>query len=208
MNCPLCLSSSVSDFKIAKYKYWRCAVCALTFLDPEFHFTPDEERARYDLHRNNPDDPGYIQFLNKLAGPFSGRLKAGARGLDFGCGPGPAMSVILKKQGFSVDNYDPYYFPDPELLGREYDFLTCTEVVEHLREPRKEFLLLDRLLKKGGRIGVMTEILTSEVNFEKWWYRLDPTHIAFYKPETFEWISKWLEWRLEFPVKNVVIFSK
>ncbi|MBI4970382.1 MAG: class I SAM-dependent methyltransferase [Candidatus Omnitrophica bacterium] len=206
MNCSLCQASSVSDFDIKKLKYWHCADCRLTFLDPEFYLSPAEEKARYDCHENSADDPEYIRFLNRLADPLLARLRPEDEGLDFGCGPGPAMSVILKKEGFLVDNYDPHYFSDLCLLGRKYNFVTCTEVVEHFKNPRKDFELLAGLLKPGGRIGIMTEMLTPEVKFEHWHYRLDPTHVAFYRPETFDWISRWQGLSAEYPVKNVVIF--
>ena len=36
-----------------------------------------------------------------------------ARGLDFGCGPGPALTLLMEEAGFAKMNlYDPFYFAD------------------------------------------------------------------------------------------------
>jgi len=118
------------------------------------------------------------------------------------------MDVIYKKKGYKVSNYDPIYFPDKSLLNRQYDFITCTETIEHFRHPYQEFNLIDQILKDGGRFGLMTEVLYDESSFKNWWYPNDPTHICFYQPQTFEWISAWKDWALEFPQKNVALFTK
>lgn len=214
MNCPLCLSAQTSLFIEREYpkgavkEYLRCPDCLLIFADPRFHLAPEEEKRRYDQHRNSPDDPGYTGFLNRLAVPLAAKLKRGEKGIDFGCGPGPAMDVVLKEKGYFVSNYDPVYFPDRSLLAAEYDFITCTETAEHFRRPRQEFDLMDRVLKRGGKLGLMTEILEDESSFRQWWYPNDPTHICFYQPQTFLWIAGWKGWETERPAKNVVLFIK
>jgi hypothetical protein len=48
---------------------------------------------------------------------------------------------------------------------------------------------LKKLLKPGGWLAVMTLMWEPETPFGTWHYRLDPTHIAFYKRETFRWIT-------------------
>lgn len=214
MNCPLCVSDKVvpffkrEDITYGKRVYLKCTECALIFLLPELLFDLEQEKARYDTHENSPEDPGYVAFLKKLADPLSKKLTPGQIGLDFGCGPGPALSLILREEGFEVENYDPIYFPNQPLLNREYDFITCTETIEHFYQPRKEFELLKKLLKPNGLLGVMTEILTDETTFTKWWYHNDPTHVCFYQPQTFEWIAHWQNWAFEMPNKNIVFFLK
>jgi len=188
--------------------YFRCPVCALVFLLPAQRLNPAEEKKRYDFHQNNPGDEAYLDFLERLAGPLSGRLPLGAAGLDFGCGPGPAMSRWFSMKKIPMENYDPIYYPQTALLERAYDFVTCSEVAEHFYDPHREFLLLDRLLKPGGFLGIMTCVLESENRFETWWYPRDPTHVCFYQGRTLEWIAAWRQWKLEFPSVNVAIFEK
>lgn len=214
MTCPLCLSEPASlqferqDPRYGQRIYFLCDVCGLVFLDPALHLDADAEKARYDSHQNNPADEGYRDFLRRLADPLSEKLRKGDQGLDFGCGPGPTLSLILSERGFEVANYDPFYFPDSGLLKRSYDFVTSTEVVEHLYHPRDVFLTLDQLLKPNGHLGMMTEMLDRPDRFANWWYHRDPTHVCFYQKETFHWIAGWRQWNVEFPRKNVVIYKK
>ena len=214
LDCPLCgaaetrLFCSRGDAGLGLRDYFKCPACSLVFLSPEKHLGPVEEKKRYDSHRNDPADEGYVKFLNRLAEPLSLLLNPGASGLDFGCGPGPAMSGLMRARGFFMADYDPFYRPEASLLESTYDFITCTEVMEHLFMPGREFVLLDRLLRPGGLLGVMTGVLEDENAFENWWYPRDPTHVCFYQKKTFEWIAGWRGWQADFPAPNVVIFKK
>ena len=80
--------------------YLRCRVCALVFVSPVYYLDRETERAEYDLHRNEVGEPGYERFLARLATPLAARLAPGARGLDFGCGPAPALAHMLQRAGF------------------------------------------------------------------------------------------------------------
>lgn len=214
MLCPLCLyDASVlcderPDPRHIKRRYWRCPACDLVFLDPSQRMSRAEEKARYDEHQNDPNDQRYVDFLNRLAIPLAKTLWPGSVGLDFGCGPGPTLSLILNGMGFFTENYDPFYAPQRALLEKQYDFVASSETIEHFHRPKDEFLLLDRLLKPGGRLGVMTEILTAGQDFSSWWYPRDPTHVSFYTHKTFAWVAAWLHWKVAHPRKNVVIFTK
>ena len=53
---------------------------------------------------------------------------------------------MIKKDGFKVDIYDPYFFPNKEIFSKNYNFITCTEVAEHFHNPQKEFMLLNKLI--------------------------------------------------------------
>lgn len=212
--CPLChnfettllLHDQAAGFK---RRDWACPVCGLVFLEPSLRLGPEEEKARYDHHTNHPGEAGYLDFLRRLGDPLRRYLKPGSRGLDFGCGPGPAMEVVLGLSGAEVSRYDYFYYPDQSLLEKTYDFITATEVVEHLFDPQREFRLLSSLLRPGGGVlAIMTEILESETDFAGWWYRKDPTHVCFYRKETFEWIAGNLGLRCEFERKNIIFLVK
>ncbi|MBS3803045.1 MAG: class I SAM-dependent methyltransferase [Oleiphilaceae bacterium] len=175
-------------------------------MDPAHWLDPAEEKAVYDLHDNDAGDPGYRRFLNKLAEPLLARVPKGARGLDFGCGPGPVLAGMLADSGLAMTLYDPIYFPDPEALTHTYDFITCTEVAEHLYDPRGTFAQLGRCLKPGGWLGVMTCFQTDDARFANWHYRRDPTHVVFYRQATLAWLARTMGWHLEVPVKDVALF--
>jgi 2-polyprenyl-3-methyl-5-hydroxy-6-metoxy-1,4-benzoquinol methylase len=175
---------------------------------PECWLDEAGEKAVYDLHDNDPGDEGYRRFLGKLATPLLARLSPGLKGLDFGCGPGPALAQMLTGEALEVALYDPIYRPECAVLEARYDFITCTEVIEHLRQPHETFALLDSLLKPGGWLGVMTCFQTDDARFANWHYRRDPTHIVFYREATLAWIAEAFGWSLEIPAKDVALFYK
>lgn len=205
--CPLCAGAG-RPFHRSDRDFLRCGACALTFVPAGQHLPPDAERARYATHQNSPGDAGYRAFLDRLLAPLAARLPAGARGLDFGSGPGPTASIMLRERGFVMTDYDPYFAPDADALSAPYDFLVCTEVVEHLRRPAEVFQRLDALLAPGGLLGVMTGVLEDDAAFPSWWYHKDPTHIAFYRAETLSFIARRFGWTLERPSRDVALFRK
>ena len=208
-TCPLCNANLIRQLAVVGIKtYWRCDVCHLTFLSAAFYLSREDELARYLLHENSPEDCRYREFLSRLTDNLTPKLKPGAEGLDFGSGPGPTLSVMLAETGFPMDIYDPYFASDTAPLERTYDFITCTETVEHFYQPAKEFQRFDRLLRRNGWLGIMTEMLASDNNFLDWWYHREPTHVCFYKRETMAWIATQYGWKVEYPRKNVTLFYK
>ena len=107
-----------------------------------------------------------------------------------------------------MDLYDPFFFPNKDIFYKKYDFITCTEAVEHFFDPYKEFNVLDGLLVSGGWLGVMTCFLTDEELFGNWHYRRDPTHVVFYAEKTFEVIASQREWNCEIQSKDIVLLKK
>ena len=206
--CPLCAGAPRAFLRADGRDYLRCGTCALTFVPAAQHADPARERARYAEHRNSSDDPGYRAFLDRALAPLTAALPPGAEGLDYGCGPGPAASVMLGERGFATADYDPFFFNDASLLARTYDFVVCTEVLEHLRRPAEDLARLDGLLKPGGLLGVMTGVLEDDSTFGDWWYRLDFTHISFYRPETLAWIARRFGWELSRPSRDAALFRK
>ncbi|GAA4362411.1 class I SAM-dependent methyltransferase [Kangiella marina] len=207
--CPLCLSSETKQyFEDKNRRYEICKRCDLIFVSPEFHLNQADEKKIYDLHQNSPDDEGYRRFLNKLLTPLTQKLPQAASGLDFGCGPGPAIQPLLESQGYTVSNYDLYYYQDNTALNQQYDFITCTEAIEHFSQPRKELELLDELLKIEGYLGIMTKRPLSVEAFANWHYKNDPTHISFFSEATFHWIGDWLNYTVEFPSNDTAILHK
>lgn len=205
-SCSLCtLGKGIDYFKDDLATYYQCAQCGLIFMSKAYHLSKNEEKRRYDFHQNDPTDPEYRAFLSTLLEPLASRLTTGANGLDYGCGPGPTVSSMLNEQGFKMKTYDPYYYNDEGLLNKTYDFITCTEVVEHLRNPAKDWQQMAMLVRNGGWIGVMTDLFDENIDFGSWYYRRDPTHICFYSKKTFMWIAGHFNFEATFPCKRTVI---
>ncbi len=188
--------------------YWRCGGCEARFLDPAHHLSPTAEGIHYLTHRNDPADPRYRHFLSRLTGPLLDRLAPGSSGLDYGCGPGPALAAMLREAGHRVALYDPFFHPDPAALLDRYDFVTCTEVAEHFRRPAEEFDRLARLLLPGGLLAVMTSFQSDDSRFADWHYRRDPTHVVFYRAATFRALAAQRGLACEFPAENVAVLRK
>lgn len=207
-RCPLCGGNSTFFHEDAARKYYRCNTCKLIFVPKQFHSTPEREKQEYDLHENSSEDEGYIQFLSRFSNPFMQKIGSPKRGLDFGCGPGPALAALIEQRGHSVALYDLFYKNDPTVLTKKYDFITATEVVEHFRDPAKEFIQLFDMLEPGGYLGLMTKMVKADVAFKNWHYIRDHTHIAFYSKETFTYIAGQFEADVSFVADDVIIFQK
>jgi len=205
LPCPLCSSSALAFFQQRARAFHECPECRLIFADPASHVSPEREKAEYDLHRNHPEDAGYRRFLSRLAEPLIERLKPGMEGLDYGCGPGPVLGLMLQEAGMRVAAYDPIYAPDTSHLSRQYDFLTCTEVVEHFREPATEWARMLALVRPGGWLGIMTQPVISRERFVNWQYKNDPTHVSFHAEASFDWIARQYGLLLERPARDVFL---
>lgn len=191
LTCPLCNGSGSVPFHRDDLRvFHHCGVCDLVYVSAGDHLSPADEKARYDHHRNDTADPGYRRFLERLFMPMKAVLAPGASGLDYGCGPVSSLAVLFTEAGFSCADFDRYYAPVPERLRRQYDFVTCSETMEHFRDPRGEFERLLRLVKPGGWLGVMTQVRDpAKSPFDRWHYKGDLTHICFYSQATFAWLA-------------------
>ncbi len=209
MQCPLCGAPDAEFFhRDSRREYLRCGACRLVYVPPRFFLDLEAERAEYSLHENNPDDAGYRQFLARLATPLLERLPARARGLDFGCGPGPALATMFREAGHEVFQYDPFFYPDRTPLSRRYDFITATEVVEHLHRPGEELERLWALLRPGGWLGIMTKLVIDAEAFASWHYKNDPTHVGFFCNDTWHWWGDCRQSAPEFVGSDVILLQR
>ena len=207
-ECPLC-GSQTRHFHTDRLRdYFHCQQCELVLADPQSFLSEKEELARYDLHENDPADAGYRAFLNQLAEPLLQRIAPGSQGLDFGCGPGPALAQMLTEEGMSMQVYDPFYAPDRSVLARQYDFVTCTEVVEHFYQPLQNWQELAGLVRPGGWLGVMTALHIDSIDFARWHYPTEPTHVMFYAPKTVYFLAEKLYMRLDHLQTPVFLLQK
>ncbi|WP_074310845.1 class I SAM-dependent methyltransferase [Singulisphaera sp. GP187] len=206
--CPLCAHRTEPYVEDRRRAYFQCLRCALVFADPASQLEAAEEKAEYDRHQNDPADWRYRRFLNRLAGPLLSRLSPGMQGLDYGCGPGPTLSVMLEEAGMSMAVFDPFYRPRTDVLNRTYDFVTCTEVVEHFSNPAQDWGRLTALLHPGSWLGIMTKLVINRERFATWHYKDDPTHVSFYSPETFAWLGTQFGLTVERVDQDVLMLRK
>lgn len=208
LTCPLCQAAEGTPFFKDQRDYFQCPECSLVFVPPQQFVTLEEEKAVYDLHENSADDPGYRHFLERLFKPLSQHLQANSHGLDFGSGPGPTLSLMFEEEGHSMVNYDYFYAPEIDYLKQRFDFISTTEVVEHLHHPRLELDRLWSCLKPNGLLGIMTKRVLNQAAFSHWHYKSDPTHICFFSLETFQWLADYWHAKLTIHGNDVVIFTR
>lgn len=190
-HCLLC-DHLASQFylDVKGQSYYLCPQCDLRFLDPKRHLSSAQEVARYETHQNFVEDASYQQFMSPMVNLILSSVPPGSEVLDFGCGRAPMLEHLLGPKGYKVRGFDPFFNPDESALHKTYDFIAGVEVFEHLYSPSKEIEMLRSMLKPSGHLGVMTCLVTNEIDFEIWWYRNDPTHVVFYSKKSFDWIAK------------------
>ena len=208
-NCPLCREETNEEFyQDQRRNYVVCRHCQLVFVPPAQYLRESDEKAAYDHHQNSPTDPDYRRFLSRLFLPLQDRLVPNSQGLDFGSGPGPTLSIMFEEIGHTVTIYDYFYAKDPVALQQPYDFITATEVVEHLHDPATILTLLWTLLNPGGYLGLMTKLVRDQEAFANWHYKNDLTHVCFFSRATFKWLADQWQAELEFFNSDVMLFHK
>ncbi|MGM0581625.1 MAG: class I SAM-dependent methyltransferase [Bacteroidota bacterium] len=188
-NCTLCGTLSPTYHTNKERHYLKCPNCQGIFMSK--HLLPDDsvEIDRYNTHNNDVNDPRYRKFVSPITIGILKDFNKNHKGLDFGSGTGPVITVVLKENGYKIETYDPFFDNRPEVLTETYDYIACCEVVEHFHNPKLEFEKLKSLLKPNGKLYIMTDLFHDKINFENWYYKNDPTHVFFYQKPTFEWIK-------------------
>jgi 2-polyprenyl-3-methyl-5-hydroxy-6-metoxy-1,4-benzoquinol methylase len=147
------------------------------------------ERAHYLTHNNDIHDPRYQTYARPIVDYILSSFTSSQQGLDFGCGTGLVMAHLLEPKGFPVNSYDPFFYPNPEALNKSYDYIIISEVIEHFHRPATELTNLKKMLKPKGQLIIRTEIYRPEIDFAKWFYHQDITHVGFYSLKTIQWIA-------------------
>lgn len=208
-KCVLCGSENLERIFALKplRDYFWCQLCDLRFLNPALRLTPEDEESRYLKHQNDIHDPGYQNFVRPLYSEIKARVPAGARGLDYGSGSSSVLATLLKNDGYDISLYDPVFFPEVTWADGEFDFLFACEVAEHFFSPMEQFDRIKSTVRKNGFIAFMTLMYNSNIDFDSWHYRRDPTHVTFYSEKSFRWIAQHFNFSgLTFKGDRVVCF--
>lgn len=188
--CRLCrsvdepLSVKGSDAR----HYYFCAQCHMIYVEKVDLLDKQAERDRYLTHQNGIQFEGYINFLKRAIDPALEFINKNMTGLDYGCGPVPTLSEVLKREGYTCEDYDPFFVLNA--LNKKFGFIFATEVFEHFFDPFKEISRIRSLLQKNGILAIMTERWQDTEQFSKWYYARDNSHVCFYHARTFAYICK------------------
>jgi len=194
LNCQICNHpTKVIHQKSFNIDFRYCWHCEFLFKDPKDYITVEEEKVIYDRHENSIDDPRYIAFFQKfLEESLFPYIAPQSTGLDFGSGPQPVLATLLRdKYSYEMDLYDLHYHNIEIPQDKEYDFITCTEVIEHIDHPLDTFEFLKSHLKVGGVLAMMTMFhRKDEAFFMNWHYMRDMSHISFFTEKTLRYIAE------------------
>jgi len=182
VTCPLCGAPEPSGSR-----FLNCSRCDLVFRPAKDRPSAEEERAHYLTHENSPEQEGYVRHLRRALDPALPYLEPGMKGVDWGSGPGPTLSGLLRATGFACHDYDPIF--GPKALFPPYDFIFATECLEHMHHPGRDMEHLVSCLSPGGLFIAMTECWEQLSQFDSWRYARDPTHTSFFHRRTFVWIA-------------------
>ena len=92
--------------------------------------------------------------------------------------------------------------------GIVYDFITATEVLEHLHQPRRDLEAVWSCLQSDGWLGVMTKRARNREAFDQWHYKQDPTHVCFWSDATLQWLADHWNAHLELIGPDVALLQK
>lgn len=192
-KCILCGHPSVTINHPKFGDFHRCHQCEFISKDPNAYISKVQELEIYNSHQNSIEDQPYVNYFKSFLEDSVFRFKPiGKTALDFGSGPSPVLSQILQRDyDYTMDIYDLFYAPDKSYENKSYDLITCTEVIEHLKDPRPYFDLFSDLLKEDGLLAMMTLFHPKDDHtFLNWHYIRDRSHISFYTPKTLAFIAE------------------
>lgn len=194
-TCPLC-SNTVQEFaRDTTREYHLCPRCRLISVPPSYYLSREAEAARYREHENHLGNTGYVTMFQEKIGLVRRHCPQVKHVLDFGCGYEPVLATLLQREGYEAQYYDSMFFPGKP-ARTDFDLVISTETFEHLHHPAREIQNIRGLLQPRGYLAVMTRLYTEAGDepdggaFLNWYYRRDPTHVCFYRLETFDWIAR------------------
>jgi len=208
VKCTLCESKTALFSEHQGRAFYVCDCCGVVLLHPDFYLNSAQEKERYDLHSDDVTAEGYQNFVKPITDDVAKYFTVEHQGLDFGCGKTEIVKYVLEQQGFNIQGFDPFYFNDKELLTKKYHYITSCEVIEHLYRPREVFQQLFELLQPNGKLFLKTSLYSMDLDFGKWWYKNDPTHVTLYTKKTLEFLKGFYGFKSLNIHKKHIVLSK
>lgn len=208
--CKICSKPTQSFYdKRMKSDFFYCKECHYFFKDEENFLNSEAELAIYNQHNNSLDNEGYVKMLEDYVSYAITPFKPNTI-LEFGSGPTPVLSELLKQKKYSVDIYDKYYASEKVFEGKEYDLISSTEVIEHIEDVKGVMSFFHKHLKSGGYLSLMTNFHKDSIEeFQKWWYPCDRTHISFFNQHTFQTLTEIFSFEvIKSDNKKIIVLQK
>ena len=182
--------------------------CKSVLLHPDHYLSPDEEKNHYLTHQNDVNDHRYQEFVSPLVKAVINNQILTEKGLDFGSGTGPVITKLLRDSSYDVTTYDPFFDANPSALTSTYDYIICSEVMEHFHNPYEEFKVLSSLLNNSGSLYCMTQLYHEGIDFKTWRYKNDPTHTIFYHSDAISYITNEFGFQSNFIYGRLIVLNR
>jgi SAM-dependent methyltransferase len=182
--CPICHASPALFFQDQR-TFYKCPECSLIFTE---NFPEKDVEEKHYKDQWATTDPNFWKQQVDVLVQLIGNYRKPSRILDFGSGSGE-MTNEFRERGYDVTPLEPMthgYLKDQN-YSAQFDVVIAVEVIEHLREPWKEILEIEKVLAPDG-IVIFSTLLTNAFidrpdaseQFKNWWYKDDPTHVSFF----------------------------
>lgn len=221
LACYLCKKRNVDiAFKKLGYKFFKCLNCHLYWLEfkdsysrfiqkyyQEGYFKGDK---KYRAYADYEDDKKIIQknmqkYLEKIR-----NFKSSGNLLDIGCALGFFIE-ICQKNGFNSYGLDISKYavniankiaPNRAILGSIakngfknilFDVITMFDLIEHLKDPRKDLAKIHTMLKDNGILVIQTGdsgSLWTKIVDKCWHFFAPPQHLFFFNKKNITEILK------------------
>jgi SAM-dependent methyltransferase len=217
-GCPCCEEDDFTQWmevsdrlrSEVKYELLRCAFCSHIWLgnppNPEqlsYYYSPEYHHAIGQSGANDPDrwgrqlriisrykTEGSILDIGCSAGGFLGYLKGGSWKLH---GIEASADTAEKARRFTGGDIFAGDVMDAEFAPASFDVITCSDVMEHLYDPRAVFQKVHEWLKPGGIFYVFVPNIKSweaQAFGSRWWGLDLPRHLHHYSFASLEALSK------------------
>ncbi|MCD2167203.1 methyltransferase domain-containing protein [Comamonas koreensis] len=158
---------------------------------------------------------------------LANKIQPGSRVLDLGCGPGVLGQYLQQHKACTLDGVTfsaeeaalarPYYrdlaVADLEQINlaeaftrRQYDYIVCADVLEHLRHPEQLLADCRDLLAENGEIlvsipnagycGLVMELMQGELRYREEGL-LDSTHLRFFTRQSLLRLMQAGQWSVQ-----------
>lgn len=167
-ECPACRGSAYPELSHPDGWIYRCPECSHAFTDPESRSLETYDEAYFsEAHRNWFQHPNFSLFrkIYKMIQFENGQPSI----LDIGCGRGDFLFYVdAQRRGLSLTGVDLAPLPDHKQIrflscdlfawqpDNDFSLVTSLAVIEHVQDIRAFVGKLGRLMKRGGRLVIMT----------------------------------------------------
>ncbi|NBD32299.1 MAG: methyltransferase domain-containing protein [Cyanobacteria bacterium] len=157
---------NVRQFQEQEFTLWRCPNCQS--LHSKEIVDLADYYANYPLKKQPLDYFRKRICQNRLNLLIQQGFQKQHSLLDYGCNQGLFIDFLWQKGYINAIGYDPYVeeYSDPSLLKKQYDYITCQDVIEHTEDPNQCFSQLVKGLNKRGTLILGTPTAEA-INLEK-----------------------------------------